>query len=89
MGKSRIGAWDHFIIVAGCRIECHRHILFCHLRKVGLRTYDQKKRCLAYGELAEEASKIPVPTDVKLKDRKDFKFIGKEIKNVANNDIVT
>lgn len=44
---------------------------------------------LSFGELAEEASKISVPTDIKLKDRKDFKLIGKEIKNVANNDIVT
>lgn len=44
---------------------------------------------LSYGELAEEASKVPVPTQVQLKDRKDFKLIGKEIKNVANNDIIT
>lgn len=44
---------------------------------------------LSYGELAEEASKISVPAEVKLKDRKDFKLIGKEIKNVANDDIVT
>ncbi len=44
---------------------------------------------LGYGELAEEAAKLPVPKDVKLKDRKDFKLIGKEIKNVANKDIVT
>ena len=44
---------------------------------------------LGYGELAEEASKLAVPKDVKLKDRKDFKLIGKEIKNVANKDIVT
>lgn len=44
---------------------------------------------LSYGELAEEASKLPVPTDIKLKDRKDFKLIGKEVKNVANKDIVT
>jgi len=44
---------------------------------------------LSYGELAEEASKLSVPKDVKLKDRKDFKFIGKEVKNVANKDIVT
>lgn len=44
---------------------------------------------LTYGELAEEASKVPVPKEVKLKDRKDFKLIGKEIKNVANHDIVT
>lgn len=44
---------------------------------------------LGYGELAEEASKLPVPKEVKLKDRKDFKLIGKEIKNVANKDITT
>ncbi|MES2872925.1 MAG: molybdopterin cofactor-binding domain-containing protein, partial [Bacteroidota bacterium] len=44
---------------------------------------------LGYGELAEAASKIPVPTDVKLKDRKDFKLIGTRVRNVANKDIVT
>jgi isoquinoline 1-oxidoreductase beta subunit len=44
---------------------------------------------LGFGELAEAASKLPVPKDVLLKDRKDFKLIGKEIKNVANKDIVT
>lgn len=44
---------------------------------------------LSYGELAEEASKVPVPVQVQLKDRKDFKLIGKEVKNVANNDIIT
>jgi isoquinoline 1-oxidoreductase subunit beta len=44
---------------------------------------------LGYGELADEASKIPVPTDIKFKDRKDFNLIGKEIKNIANKDIIT
>lgn len=44
---------------------------------------------ISYGDLAEDASKVAVPKEVKLKDRKDFKLIGKEIKNVANNDIVT
>jgi len=44
---------------------------------------------LSYGELAEEASKIPVPTDVPLKNRKDFKIIGKAIKNVENKNIIT
>src|SRR5688500_6478131 len=44
---------------------------------------------LSYGELAEAASKVSVPKDVKFKDRKDFKLIGKEVKNVANKDIVT
>jgi isoquinoline 1-oxidoreductase beta subunit len=44
---------------------------------------------LSYGELAEEASKISVPTDVPLKNRKDFKIIGTAVKNVENKNIVT
>ncbi|WP_336517662.1 xanthine dehydrogenase family protein molybdopterin-binding subunit [Pollutibacter soli] len=43
----------------------------------------------SYGELAEEASKLPVPTDVKLKEVKDFKLIGTRVKNVENRKIVT
>ena len=35
---------------------------------------------LSYGELAEEASKITVPADVPLKNRKDFKLIGNAVK---------
>ncbi len=44
---------------------------------------------LSFGELAEAASKIPVPSSVKLKDRKDFKLIGKSVRNVENLKIVT
>ncbi|HEY0770034.1 MAG TPA: molybdopterin cofactor-binding domain-containing protein, partial [Sphingobacteriaceae bacterium] len=44
---------------------------------------------LSYGELATEASAMAVPTEVKLKDRKDFKLIGKAVKNVDNKDIIT
>lgn len=44
---------------------------------------------IAFGDLAEAASKIPVPTNVKLKDRKDFKLIGTSLKNVENQKIVT
>jgi isoquinoline 1-oxidoreductase beta subunit len=43
---------------------------------------------LGYGELATAASKLTIPADVKLKDPKDFKFIGKAIKNVENKNIV-
>jgi len=44
---------------------------------------------LSYGELAEEASKMTVPADVPFKNRKDFKLIGKAIKNVENKNIIT
>ena len=44
---------------------------------------------LSYGELADEASKITVPADVPLKNRKDFKIIGTAVKNVENKNIIT
>ncbi len=46
-------------------------------------------RSLTYGALANEASAIPVPSDVKLKDKKDFKIIGQPIKNVENDALFT
>ncbi len=55
----------------------------------GFVIHSKSDKKLSYGELAEEASKVPVPEKVNLKDRKDFKLIGKEIRNVANKDIVT
>jgi isoquinoline 1-oxidoreductase beta subunit len=44
---------------------------------------------LSYGDLAAKASTLPVPTDVKLKDPKDFKIIGTRVGNIDNHKIVT
>ena len=46
-------------------------------------------RSLSYGELANDAALIPVPTDIKLKDKKDFKIIGQPIRNVDGMDMIT
>jgi isoquinoline 1-oxidoreductase beta subunit len=46
-------------------------------------------RKLGYGELATDASSITVPTEVKLKDKKDFKLIGQPIRNVDNQAMIT
>src|SRR5260221_2074273 len=46
-------------------------------------------RSLTYGELATESALIPVPTEIKLKYKKDFKIIGKPIKNVENDGLFT
>jgi len=44
---------------------------------------------LSYGELATKAAGMPVPTNVPLKDPKDFKIIGTRIKDVDAKAIVT
>ncbi|MBO9639274.1 MAG: xanthine dehydrogenase family protein molybdopterin-binding subunit, partial [Siphonobacter aquaeclarae] len=44
---------------------------------------------LSYGELADEAARLPVPAEVPLKDRKDFRLIGQQVKNIDNPAILT
>ncbi|KAA5548231.1 xanthine dehydrogenase family protein molybdopterin-binding subunit [Adhaeribacter rhizoryzae] len=44
---------------------------------------------ISYGDLAVDASKLKAPAEVKLKDRKDFKLIGKAVRNVDNKEILT
>ena len=46
-------------------------------------------RKLSYGELATDASQQAIPTNVKLKEVKDFKLIGSSIRNVDNPKITT
>jgi isoquinoline 1-oxidoreductase beta subunit len=55
----------------------------------GFVIHSKTDKKLGYGELAEEASKLTVPTDVPLKNRKDFKLIGTAVKNVENKNIIT
>ncbi len=45
-------------------------------------------RKLAYGVLAPAAAKLPAPQDVKLKDDKDLKLIGKSVKRLDTPDKV-
>lgn len=52
-------------------------------------THKESGRKLTYGELAQDASSIPVPAEVKLKDNKHFKLIGTAVRNVDNHEMVT
>ena len=45
-------------------------------------------RKLAYGALAPAAAKLPAPQDVKIKDDKDLKLIGKPVKRLDTPDKV-
>jgi isoquinoline 1-oxidoreductase subunit beta len=51
--------------------------------------HTESGRKISYGDLATEASSIPVPTEVKLKDNKHFKLIGTAVRNVDNHQMVT
>ena len=44
---------------------------------------------LSYGALADDAAKVPVPMNVKLKDARDFKIIGKPVKRLDTRAKVT
>ena len=46
------------------------------------------KRRLSYGSLAEAAGKLPIPTNVQLKDPKQFRIIGKPTKRLDTPDKV-
>src|SRR5690606_12343844 len=51
--------------------------------------HQESGRKLSYGELANEAAQLPVPAEVKLKDRKDLKIIGSPVRNVDNAAMFT
>ncbi|WP_128546814.1 xanthine dehydrogenase family protein molybdopterin-binding subunit [Larkinella soli] len=55
----------------------------------GFVVHAASNRKLSYGDLATDASKLPVPADVKLKEIKDFKLIGSTVRNVDNPGILT
>ncbi|TXN71260.1 xanthine dehydrogenase family protein molybdopterin-binding subunit [Methylobacterium sp. WL18] len=53
-------------------------------------THAKSKRSLGYGAVAQAASELPVPTNVPLKDPKDFRYIGTgKIGLIDNFDITT
>jgi len=52
-------------------------------------THTPSGKTISYGKLAEAAAKLTPPTDVKLKDPKDWKIAGKGLKRLDTPDKVT
>ena len=52
----------------------------CHAQNGSV--HGPKGKKATYGKLAEAAAKLPVPKDPKLKDAKDFKYLGKPVKRL-------
>ena len=55
----------------------------------GVLYHTKSGKSAGYGKLASAAAQIPVPKEVKLKDKKDFKIIGTSQKNVDVTKIVS
>jgi isoquinoline 1-oxidoreductase beta subunit len=52
-------------------------------------THTPSGRSTSYGKVAEAAAKVEPPTDVKLKDPKDWKLVGKGVKRLDTLDKTT
>src|SRR5271168_3052531 len=48
----------------------------------GAVVHGESKRRLSYGELVEKAATLPIPTDVPLKQSKDYKIVGQRLARV-------
>ncbi|MEQ8860927.1 MAG: molybdopterin-dependent oxidoreductase [Pseudomonadales bacterium] len=55
----------------------------------GVITHGPTGRTTSYGKVASAAAKMEVPTDVKLKDPKNWTLIGKPVKRLDTDDKVT
>lgn len=55
----------------------------------GILKHEKSGKTAGYGEMASAAAKIPVPEEVKLKEKSEFSIIGTSRKNVDGLKIVT
>lgn len=75
------GATGRFLLVAAAAQTWNVDPSTCRTEK-GFVIHDASGRKLSYGELVDKAATIPAPKEVKLKDVKDFKLIGKPTKRL-------
>src|SRR5882724_825359 len=77
----RAGATARTMLVAAAAQTWKVDPASCQARR-GVVTHTPTGRRLTYGALADKAAKLPVPTQVALKDPKDFKLIGTPAKRL-------
>jgi len=71
------GATDREMLLAAAALSWNVDKSSCRADK-GFVVHSSGRK-LSYGELADAAGKLSVPTSVQLKDNKDFKILGKEL----------
>src|SRR5258707_9349699 len=78
---TKAGAAAREMLIAAAAEQWHVEPSECHAENGAVVHSDSNKR-LSYGALVEAAAKLPVPTSPVLKDRKNYKFIGKAVKRL-------
>jgi isoquinoline 1-oxidoreductase beta subunit len=74
------GAQARMMLVSAAAQQWNVNAADCHAQNGSV--HGPKGKKATYGQLAEAASKLPVPKDVSFKDAKDFKYVGKPIKRL-------
>jgi isoquinoline 1-oxidoreductase subunit beta len=77
----RAGATARTLLVDAAAQTWNVDAASCRARK-GIVTHTPTGRALAYGVLADKAATLPVPTQITLKDPKDFTLIGSPAKRL-------
>ncbi|GAB3951169.1 xanthine dehydrogenase family protein molybdopterin-binding subunit [Spirosoma harenae] len=72
----KVGAAAREMLVKTASNRWSVDVASCYAEK-GKVIHSPTKRAFTYGELAQEASTLEIPKEPKLKDRNDFKIIGK------------
>ena len=78
---TKAGAAAREMLIATAAQEWYVEPSTCHVEN-GAVVHNATSKRLGYGALAERAAKLPVPTNPKLKDPKDYKYIGKPTKRL-------
>jgi isoquinoline 1-oxidoreductase beta subunit len=77
----KAGATARYMLVEAAAQTWNVDASVCKTEK-GFVLHTATGKKLSYGQLVDKAATIKVPADVKLKDPKDFKFIGKAVKRL-------
>jgi isoquinoline 1-oxidoreductase beta subunit len=73
----KIGASAKAVFIQAAAAKWNVDVATCYAEK-GVVFHSPSKKSLSYGELVEDAAKLELPKEPKLKDEKDFKILGKQ-----------
>ena len=74
----KAGAIAREMLISAAALTWNTPRSACHAEDGSIQ-HPASKRALSYGELAQKASALPIPSDVPLKQSKDYKIVGRRL----------